>query len=159
MYWGGDLAQLINNKKIKSTYKQPQICEQPAHPGKHYNHICDESISNISSSSNRNQKRLFLPAQPFSQSHSSRLAAATTKQISFPTYIYISSTKKGLNRSLKYFPSVKNRRIRGFSPEGEDAEAAERSGCNLWHATEPCQKTYFMDLRGPVGGFQGVQSS
>lgn len=54
MYWGGDLAQLINNKKIKSTYKQPQICEQPAHPGKHYNHICDESISNISSSLNIN---------------------------------------------------------------------------------------------------------
>lgn len=60
--------------------------------------------------------------------------------------------------TLTFYLSVsKEQKNRWFLPrKGGCREAAERSGCNLWHAAEPCQKTDFMDLRGPVGGFQGV---
>lgn len=134
------------------------------HPEKQYNQICDP-LNNISRSLKTDQSWLvsffftcttFLRVSSFQSFVRCSFCARLWFSLhQFHAIFFFFFNKKGLNLRLTFYISVsKEQRDPWFLPRrgGGCREAAEKSGCNLWHAAETCQNAAFMDLRGPFGG-------
>lgn len=110
------------------------------HSGKQYNQRRN-SIRNVSRSLQTNQSWLFT-CTPFLRVFSFQAFVRCSSCVCF-SLTSIRRDKKGLNTRLKLYVSVSGeQRDPWFLPRrGGCRQAAERSGCNLWHAAETCPES------------------